>query len=240
MRNSQFSGSSGSFVCMLQWFSCTCLKHVTLDCRFALHFMENISRYFFCCFLLLCFCAIFPKQNKNGGRGVKETEKSKKQTSMTVFLFTCTETMIPAMPITAPNTAKHTHMHSLTLTLVCTPSLIPHNWFQSKGSCLSGLRRGLIARYRIPRKEGKASGGEGLMCFCFFFFFSFHSPFLVFMLYLYGNLVSVSRPWRLFKENICLNLSEVCQTPERQRLDHDSDESSFLGSQTLRIRRLFC
>lgn len=79
--------------------------------------------------------------------------------------------------------SKHTPVHVCTrwLTQACVPDpnpgthtfLIPHNCFQSKGSCLSGPRRGLIARYKILRREGKAAGRgererEREMCLLFF------------------------------------------------------------------------
>lgn len=80
--------------------------------------------------------------------------------------------------------------------------LIPHNCFQSKGSCLSGPRRGLIARYKILRREGKAAGErEGERGRDVPPLISTHSPFL-FMLYLCRNLVSVKG--RLKKNRACV------------------------------------
>lgn len=106
--------------------------------------------------------------------------------------------------------------------------LIPHNCFQSKGSCLSGPRRGLIARYKILRREGRAAGERGRerrereRCASTYF-----SPvplsFPPFMLYLCWNLVSVKmvertqtlcRSYRFWGKTFVLNTSEVCQTLE--------------------------
>jgi len=87
--------------------------------------------------------------------------------------------------------------------------LIPHNCFQSKGSCLSGPRRGLIARYKILRREGKAAGereGEGERERCASTYFSSLSLSLPlslspFMLYLRWNLVSVKKVEK--KQSVC-------------------------------------
>lgn len=80
-----------------------------------------------------------------------------------------------------PNPATHTF-------------LIPHNWFQSKGSCLSGPRRGLIAWYKILKREGKAAGereGARERVMGLYSFSSLSLSFPPFMLYLCRNLVSV-------------------------------------------------
>lgn len=107
--------------------------------------------------------------------------------------------------------------------------LIPHNCFQSKGSCLSGPRRGLIARYKILRRVGKAAGrqkereGErDMVCT----YFSSLSPLTFFSSCTWcRNLGSVNKGWkkpdsawsgsyRFGGKTFVLNTSEVCQTQE--------------------------
>ncbi len=85
-------------------------------------------------------------------------------------MLTCTHACVQAEVINThyKHIHKYTpvHMHTRRHTQARVPDpnpdthtfLIPHNCFQSKGSCLSGPRRGLIARYKILRREGKAAG----------------------------------------------------------------------------------
>lgn len=85
-----------------------------------------------------------------------------------------THTRAAAQKIRAHNTLTrtytpvymYTHWHTHTQARVPDPNpgthtfLIPHNCFQSKGSCLSGPRRGLIARYKILRRVSTTAGRQ--------------------------------------------------------------------------------
>lgn len=162
------------------------LHGLSTPSHFTLSLCYHLNAYLVCCHFILkdYLGALLQKKRKKkenftkirSGDGNNKITVNNLCKCIPVHLYTdvltythsrcCTENWSSQQNHTQIHTSVHVHTLTHTQARVADPNpgthtfLIPHNCFQSKGSCLSGPRRGLIARYKILRRVGKAAGRQ--------------------------------------------------------------------------------